>query len=354
MKAVFRVDSSTQMGLGHLMRCLSLADELKKQNHNITFICRELNGNSIELAKYKHTVITLPKNENFQSDDFYLKWLGATQDIDAKQTIEKLPENTNCLIVDSYSLDEKWHKQLRPFVKKIIVIDDLADRKFDCDILLNQNLGAKKQDYQGKKPKDCQLLLGCEYALLRPEFSELRADALEKRKNTKKIKNILISMGGSDNNNITHDILKQLGDKFNIVVVLGYLSPHNEMIKDYAKDKNIKVIVNANNMAQLMLNADLAIGTSGSTNWERLCLGLPSLIFSVAENQRKYAIKLDSMGLIKFLGHVGENNISNTIEKNILSIDNMSDWSDRCFNNCSCNGVSKVTKTLLDCLASDK
>ncbi len=152
MKAVFRVDSSTQMGLGHLMRCLSLADELKKQNHNITFICRELNGNSIELAKYKHTVITLPKNENFQSDDFYLKWLGATQDIDAKQTIEKLPENTDCLIVDSYSLDEKWHKQLRPFVKKIIVIDDLADRKFDCDILLNQNLGAKKQDYQGKKP----------------------------------------------------------------------------------------------------------------------------------------------------------------------------------------------------------
>ena len=84
MKVVFRVDSSTQMGLGHLMRCLSLADELKKQNHNITFICRELNGNSIELAKYKHTVITLPKNENFQSDDFYLKWLGATQDIDAK------------------------------------------------------------------------------------------------------------------------------------------------------------------------------------------------------------------------------------------------------------------------------
>ena len=137
-------------------------------------------------------------------------------------------------------------------------------------------------------------------------------------------------------------------------MVLGALSPHNKMIKDYSKDKNIKVIVNANNMAELMLNADLAIGASGSTNWERLCLGLPSLIFSVAENQRKYAIKLDIMGLIKFLGHIGENNISNTIEKNILSIDNMSDWSDRCFNNCSCNGVSKVTKTLLDCLASDK
>jgi len=304
MKAVFRVDSSTQMGLGHLMRCLSLADELKKQNHNITFICRELNGNSIELAKYKHTVITLPKNENFQSDDFYLKWLGATQDIDAKQTIEKLPENTDCLIVDSYSLDEKWHKQLRPFVKKIIVIDDLADRKFDCDILLNQNLGAKKQDYQGKKPKDCQLLLGCEYALLRPEFSELRADALEKRKNTKKIKNIIISLGGSDKDNLTYDALQNISNDFNVVVVLGNASPHNQMIQNYAQGNNIKVIINADNMAELMSNADLAIGAGGSTSWERCCLGLPTLLFVTADNQKPIAVNLEKLGAVKIIDNL--------------------------------------------------
>ena len=352
MNVVFRVDSSTKLGAGHLMRCLTLSNELQKQNHKITFICKKLNGNLIKLIKHK--TLVMPMQKNFQTDNLSLGWMDATQNQDAKQTIKAIPKNTDYLIVDSYSLDEKWHRQLRPYTRKIMVIDDLADKQFDCDILLNQNLGSKQEDYQNKVPHLCELLLGCDYALLRPEFESLREKAIEKRKNTKEIKNILISMGGSDNNNITHDILKQLGDKFNIVVVLGYLSPHNEMIKDYAKDKNIKVIVNANNMAQLMLNADLAIGTSGSTNWERLCLGLPSLIFSVAENQRKYAIKLDSMGLIKFLGHVGENNISNTIEKNILSIDNMSDWSDRCFNNCSCNGVSKVTKTLLDCLASDK
>ena len=304
MKAVFRVDSSTQMGLGHLMRCLSLADELKKQNHNITFICRELNGNSIELAKHKHTVNTLPKNENYQSDDLYLKWLGATQDIDAKQTIEKLPENTNCLIVDSYSLDEKWHKQLRRFVKKIIVIDDLADRKFDCDILLNQNLGAKKQDYQGKKPKDCQLLLGCEYALLRPEFSELRVDALEKRKNTKKIKNILISLGGSDKDNLTYDALQNISNDFNVVVVLGNTSPHNQMIQNYAQGNNIKVIINADNMAELMSNADLAIGAGGSTSWERCCLGLPTLLFVTADNQKPIAVNLEKLGAVKIIDNL--------------------------------------------------
>ena len=352
MNVVFRVDSSTKLGAGHLMRCLTLSNELQKQNHKITFICKKLNGNLIKLIKHKTLVLQMQKD--FQADNLFLGWMDATQDQDAKQTIKAIPKNTDYLIVDSYSLDEKWHRRLRPYTRKIMVIDDLADKQFDCDILLNQNLGCKQEDYQNKVPLECELLLGCDYALLRPEFASLREKAIEKRKNTKEIKNILISMGGSDNNNITYDVLKQLGEKYNIVVVLGYLSPHNEMIKDYAKDKNIKVIVNANNMAELMLNADLAIGASGSTNWERLCLGLPSLIFSVAENQRKYAVRLDSMGLIKLLGHVGENNIPNTIEKNVLSIDNMSDWSNRCLNSCSCNGVSEVTKILLDCLTLEE
>ena len=352
MNVVFRVDSSTKLGAGHLMRCMTLSDELQKQNHKITFICKKLNGNLIKLIKHK--VLVLPMQNKFQVANLFVDSVDEIQGQDVIQTIKAIPKNTDYLIVDSYSLDEKWHRQLRPYTRKIMVIDDLADKQFDCDILLNQNLGSKQENYQNKTPYGCELLLGCDYALLRPEFALLREKAKEKRKKTKEIKNILITMGGSDYSNITYDVLKQLDNKFNIIVVLGALSPHNKMIKDYSKDKNIKVIINANNMAELMLNADLAIGASGSTNWERLYLGLPSLVFSVAENQRKYAIKLDSMGLIKFLGHVGENNISNTIEKNILSIDNMSDWSDRCFNSCSCNGVSKVTKTLLDCLASDK
>ena len=153
-------------------------------------------------------------------------------------------------------------------------------------------------------------------------------------------------MGGSDVNNITYDVLKQLDSKLNVVVVLGALSPHNEMIKDYAIDKNIEVIVNANNMAELMLNADLAIGASGSTNWERLCLGLPSLIFTVAKNQIKFSKNLDKLRLIKLLGHVGNNQAINTIKDNIISIDDLSAWSKRCFNSCSCDGASKVVEII--------
>ena len=296
MNIVFRVDSSSQMGVGHLMRCLTLADELKKQNHNATFICRELKGNLIKLIE--HRVLILPVDKDFQSDDLYLSWLGATQEQDAKQTIQVIHDNADLLIVDSYALDEVWHKQLKPHTKKIMVIDDLADREFDCDVLLNQNLASKQGDYQGKVPSDCELLLGCEYALLRPEFAAFRKRALEKRKKTQEIKNILISMGGSDKKNITYNVLQQLNDGFNIVVVLSSASLHREMIMDYVKGKNIEVIINADNMAELMLDADLAIGAGGSTSWERCCLGLPTLLFVTAENQKVIAENLERLGAV--------------------------------------------------------
>ncbi len=306
MKVVFRVDASLEMGTGHIMRCLTLANELKQQNHEIVFICRELTGNLILLIKYP--VLVLPKNDNFQSDGLYLNWLGATQEQDAEQTIKVIPKNTDLLIVDSYALDEIWHKQLIPYTKKIMVIDDLADRQFDCDVLLNQNLGTQIEDYKDKVPDDCELLLGCDYALLRPEFPNLREKALIKRKNTKVIKNILISMGGSDITNKTYDILQEVSDDLNIVVILGGISPHNKMIKNYAKSKkNVKVVVDADNISRLMFDADLAIGAGGSTSWERCCLGLPTLLYVLAENQRKIAGNLEELGAVKIVDNLKVN-----------------------------------------------
>ena len=306
MKVVFRVDASLEMGIGHVMRCLTLANELKQQNHEIVFICRELTGNLILLIKYP--VLVLPKNDNFQSDSLYLNWLGATQEQDAEQTIKVIPKNTDLLIVDSYASDEIWHKQLIPYTKKIMVIDDLADRQFNCDVLLNQNLGTQIEDYKDKVTDDCELLLGCDYALLRPEFPNLREKALIKRKNTKVIKNILISMGGSDITNKTYDILQEVSDDLNIVVILGGISPHNKIIKNYAKSKkNVKVVVDADNISSLMFDADLAIGAGGSTSWERCCLGLPTLLYVLAENQRKIAGNLEQLGAVKIVDNLKVN-----------------------------------------------
>ena len=306
MKVIFRVDASLEMGIGHVMRCLTLANELKQQNHEIIFICRELTGNHILLIKYP--VLVLPKNDNFQSDGLYLNWLGVTQEQDAEQTIKVIPKNIDLLIVDSYALDEIWHKQLKPYTKKIMVIDDLADRQFNCDVLLNQNLGTQIEDYKDKVTDDCELLLGCDYALLRPEFPNLREKALIKRKNTKVIKNILISMGGSDITNKTYDILQEVSDDLNIVVILGGISPHNKMIKNYAKSrKNVKVVVDADNISRLMFDADLAIGAGGSTSWERCCLGLPTLLYVLAENQRKIAGNLEQLGAVKIVDNLKVN-----------------------------------------------
>jgi UDP-2,4-diacetamido-2,4,6-trideoxy-beta-L-altropyranose hydrolase len=242
------------------------------------------------------------------------------------------------LIVDSYGLGELWHQHLRKFTQKIMVIDDLANRQFDCDILLNQNLGSKKEEYVDKVSESCQLLLGCDYALLRSEFVEFRGEVLAKRQQTKVIKHILISMGGSDSKNLTYEVLQQLDNNFNIIVVLGSVSPHNEMIENYAKNKkNIKVIIDADNMAELMFNADLAIGAGGSTSWERCCLALPTLLFVTAENQRKIVQNLEKLGAVKIVKQLKD-------DLKIL-IDNFAFWqemSQKSQTICDGLGVKKV------------
>jgi UDP-2,4-diacetamido-2,4,6-trideoxy-beta-L-altropyranose hydrolase len=334
MKVVFRVDSSSVMGIGHLVRCLTLADELQRRNHEIIFICRELNGSLIKSIKYEVLVLS-------GCDNLHLNWMRVTQEQDAKQTIEVIPEKIDYLIVDSYGLDASWHQKLRPYTKKIMVIDDLADKKFDCDVLLNQNLGSQKESYENKVPRDCKLLLGCDYALLRPEFSDLREKSLEKRSATTMISNVLVSMGGSDNKNITYKVLQQLSDKYNITVVLGGSSPHVEMISCYAKDKGIRVIVDSSNMSKLMFDADLAIGTGGSTSWERCCLGLPTLLYISADNQKKVARNLEKLKAIKIV-----KDLKQDLQKIQNKFELWKNMSEKSQNICNGLGVVKVRNSL--------
>ena len=334
MNIVFRVDSSLSMGVGHIMRCLTLANKLDK-NHEVTFICRDLIGNVISSIKYP--VIKLPRNRNFKSNDLYLNWLGETQEKDAEQTSKVISNGVDVLIVDSYALDINWHKNLRKFTKKIIVIDDLANRKFDCDILLNQNLGIHKESYNNKVSSDCKLLLGCDYALLRQEFSKLRVQALKKRRCTKSVNNILISMGGSDESNLTYGILQSISNEFHITVVLGGASTHKAMIQQYAIGKNITVVVNAGNMAELMLDADLAIGAGGSTSWERCCLGLPTLLMVTENNQKTAAQNLEKLGAIKVIDSLS--NDLKSLTSNLSLWKNMSEQAQKI---CDGRGVERM------------
>jgi len=308
VKVVIRADASLQMGTGHIMRCLTLAEALKKEAVEVEFICREHEGNLIERIKLQDfKVHVLPLSQNIAIDDglYGSQWLGANQQEDAALCLPILEKiKPDWLIVDHYSLDQTWQSVLAECFSKLMVIDDLANRKHQCDILLDQTYGRKESDYTGLVPKRSLLLLGSEYALLRPEFTEWREYSLQRRiKPT--FKKLLITMGGVDADNVTGellDVLKgcSLPKELEINIVMGATALHLKKIQQQAELLPYKtnVLVDVSNMAEIMANADLAIGAAGATTWERCCLGLPTIQVVLAENQRIAADNLASQGAV--------------------------------------------------------
>lgn len=312
MIIMFRVDASVQIGSGHVMRCLTLAGELKKEGADCVFICREHNGNMFEaIEKEGYQVIPLLHREDFTSlgsENDYAEWLGTTQKIDAQQTIDAIQllfetKKIEWLIVDHYSLCKDWEEQLRPYCKKLMIIDDLANREHGCDLLLDQTYLRDELDYRLLVPEVCITLTGSFYALLRPEFALWREYSLQRREKIK-LKQLLITLGGGDKDNVTGEILKaiaesQLSLTCKIFVVLGANSQWLKVIQRQVKNLpwEIEVKQNVSNMAEIMANSDLCIGAAGSTAWERCCLGLPTIMLVLAENQQKIAGELGGRGV---------------------------------------------------------
>ncbi|MEW4981710.1 MAG: UDP-2,4-diacetamido-2,4,6-trideoxy-beta-L-altropyranose hydrolase [Cycloclasticus sp.] len=318
---IIRADASLQMGTGHIMRCLTLAEALKKQAVEIEFICRAHAGNLIERIKRQGFKIhVLPLSQNTVIDDglYGSKWLGSTQQEDAELCLPILKKiKPDWLIVDHYSLDQTWQNLLAECFSKLMVIDDLANRKHQCDVLLDQTYGRKESDYVGLVPKRSQRLLGSEYALLRPEFAEWREYSLQRRIKPS-FKKLLITMGGVDLNNVTGELLEVLKDgslskELEINIVMGATAPHLKSVQQQAGLLAYKtnVMVNVSNMAEMMANADLAIGAAGATTWERCCLGLPTIQIILAENQRVAAANLASHGAVLTLNKDGLVNLQN-------------------------------------------
>lgn len=324
MNVVFRADASSQIGLGHVMRSLTLAEELRMKGADVYFICRELPGHACQYLESKNIPLfslsfpgdgeNLSGNYNEKSvgsaflkkfeRNCYTGWLGVIWEQDAQEVRQILSQEfaeknkkIDWLVVDHYALDRRWEEQMRPFVKKIMVIDDLADRPHDCDLLLDQNLYENmKSRYDGLVPEHCIKLLGPNYALLRREFREARAN-LRERDGT--VKRILVFFGGSDSYNETAkalEAIQMLGrPDIAIDVVVGLSNPHKDQIKEMCSIlPNTKYYCQVDNMAELMAQADLAIGAGGSATWERCFLGLPSITIITAKNQRESALAVSS------------------------------------------------------------
>lgn len=309
MNIAFRADASLQIGSGHVMRCLALAGALRDRGATVRFICRDFPGNLADTIREQgHECILLPRPSGAYSrqegDPPHAEWLGVSWQRDAEEAIRALDgEKFDWVVVDHYAVDQRWHRELRSRVPKIMVIDDLADRPYDCDILLDQTHGRSAEGYRGFVPPATHLLLGAGHALLRPEFARQRREALEARRKRSGIGRILITMGGMDPSNATSAVLQGLAGvewpgKPQVDVVLGDSAPHREEVKGLADEGGlpVRVLSNVRNMSELMMKADLAIGAGGSTSWERCCLGLPSLLVEVVENQREVVASLDHAG----------------------------------------------------------
>ena len=348
LKVVFRVDASFAMGTGHVMRCLTLAQALKDNGVNVEFICRKHEGNLIDKIRLNgFNVHELEVLEEVDDKLAHSHWLGATQQQDADNCLDILKaEKTNWLIVDHYSLDEQWQKRLKPYYEKLMVIDDLADRKHQCDILLDQNFGRSLQDYKELVPTSSKLLMGSKYALLRPEFEKYRQYSLNRRKN-EKFKKLLVNMGGTDTDNITGKVIERLQiaklpKDVEITIVMGKTAPHlSNIITSVNKlPYGSEVKVDVDNMAELMANADIAIGASGATTWERCCLGLPTIQLVTAHNQEFIASKLNKINAIKLV----------EIDDVVENLENFQYWMKS-----TGESASKVTngsgiKSVLECL----
>lgn len=305
MNIAFRVDASHTMGTGHLMRCLTLARVLRARGSRCVFASRLHAGNLVtEVAAAGFDVRVLSGSaaaEPSSGEGLYAGWLGTSWRSDAEQTVDVLgPGPWDWLVVDHYALDRRWEMATAGIRRRLLIIDDLADRRHDADLLLDQTLGRVADSYFGLVNTGCECWCGASHALLRPEFARLREYSLRRRE-LPHLKSILVSLGGVDQDNFTRRILLALegcglGTDVAITVVLGSASPWVEDIQRLAGELSIRVDVRVgvSNMAQLMSDSDLAIGAAGTSAWERCCLGLPTLMLVIAENQRVIAQALES------------------------------------------------------------
>ncbi len=313
MKFIFRVDASDKIGSGHVMRCLTLADYIKKRGADIYFISRANKGNLNALISQKGIkVIELSKpiskeiTHNKSKGDKYGLWLGVSREQDACETKNILSTSQpDWIIVDHYALGEDWEKEIRPFVKNIMVIDDLANRTHDCDLLLDQNWFKDKDSrYDGLVPVACTKLLGPEYALLRPEFSQARK-TLKMRNG--KVERIFVFFGGVDSNNLTAMTLRALSEPelshLEVDVVIGEKNTRREKIQKIVESRELThLYIQVDDIAAIMAKADLAIGAGGVNTWERICLDLFSIVITTANNQLNTIKDLSDQKYIKYLG----------------------------------------------------
>lgn len=301
MNVFIRTDASAASGTGHLMRCLALANELRQRDATVSFITRAARQPWGDLIRaHGHGLIELPST-----------FPGAAEDLrEAQAAVADAPE-CDWLVVDHYELGRNWESAMRPFVRRILAIDDLG-RTHDCDALLDQNVMDDGGAYRESVPANCRRFFGPRYALLREEFAQAWRTAAH-REGT--CRHVLINFGGGDPTGETDKAIQAFLladiDNARAQVVLGAANTDAATLRfRYGNHPRLEIIEQTDRMSALMAGADVAIGAGGISTWERAALGLPAIVVAVAENQAAIAEVLATRGLHCYLGRSRQVNVA--------------------------------------------
>lgn len=279
MNICIRADGGSEIGMGHIMRTLVLAEELRKK-HKVFYACRidkpftDKYKAGIELIKKKNFNIVYINENNINTDICNI--------------------NADCIITDSYDVDEEYFNIVKKHFKISGCLDDekICDY-FNVDFLINQNPYADKLNYNCNC--NTSLMLGTKFVILRDEFRNCQF----KKNINKTVKDIMITVGGSDNNNLTKYIIEQLNKlDYRLHIVIGSGFKYGELLKKY-ESENILLYFNAT-MSELMKKCDICISSCGSTLYELAMLNIPTIGIVVAENQQMAAESMDELGIIKY------------------------------------------------------
>jgi UDP-2,4-diacetamido-2,4,6-trideoxy-beta-L-altropyranose hydrolase len=307
LRVGIRVDASRALSLGHLTRCLTLADALKMRGADVVFLSAPSTAawrTMIEGRGYEVGILALHAPSESEGAVARGDWLPWGWRADAEATRAALRDRLDWLIVDHYALDARWEHAMRAAAGKIMVIDDLADRPHDCDLLLDQNAQDDTKDrYAGLTPPSARRLIGPHYALLRPQFAAAR------RPRDGSVKRILVFMSATDPKGATLLALDALClgrlSALPVDVVAGAASPHLKGIEARAAARGrTSLHIDTDDMAALCAAADLAIGAGGVAALERCCVGLPSLALAIAANQAPGLAALEAAGAVRLLGAI--------------------------------------------------
>jgi len=276
MDICIRADGGSSIGMGHIMRTLVLARELRKK-HNVFYTCK---ADDPLTDKY------------YAGIDFIAKQGFKVVKIDEKEIIKDLKNiKSDCIITDSYDVDEEYFNALKRIFRISGCFDDeKICEYYNVDFLINQNAYAFTFDYHVNK--DTDLILGNKYIILREEFRNIPAPVINKD-----IKDIMITVGGSDNTNITGEIINSLkNSNFNMHVVIGPSFKHYDELK---KNENERIRFYFNpKMSVLMTKCDIAISSCGSTLYELAACGTPTIGIVIVDNQLMAAEYMSKSGSI--------------------------------------------------------